>query len=77
MTPDDAFLQAVIENPADDLPRLMYADWLENTPIRAASSSACSVLWRRPPPAAERREDAGLHDPPPCPSEARLRRTGP
>jgi uncharacterized protein (TIGR02996 family) len=29
MTHDDAFLQAVIENPDDDAPRLIYADWLE------------------------------------------------
>src|SRR5262245_64243242 len=29
MTHDDAFLQAVVENPDDDAPRLMYADWLE------------------------------------------------
>jgi uncharacterized protein (TIGR02996 family) len=24
-----ALLQAIIESPADDLPRLVYADWLE------------------------------------------------
>jgi uncharacterized protein (TIGR02996 family) len=29
MTPDDAFLQAILEQPEDDGPRLMYADWLE------------------------------------------------
>jgi uncharacterized protein (TIGR02996 family) len=29
MTQDDAFLQAIIENPDDDTPRLVYADWLE------------------------------------------------
>jgi uncharacterized protein (TIGR02996 family) len=26
---DDAFLQAIIENPDDDAPRLIYADWLD------------------------------------------------
>jgi uncharacterized protein (TIGR02996 family) len=26
---DDAFIRAVIANPADDAPRLIYADWLE------------------------------------------------
>jgi uncharacterized protein (TIGR02996 family) len=26
---DDAFLQAIIEDPEDDAPRLVYADWLE------------------------------------------------
>jgi uncharacterized protein (TIGR02996 family) len=30
MTHDDAFLQAIIENPEDDGPRLVYADWLED-----------------------------------------------
>jgi uncharacterized protein (TIGR02996 family) len=29
MTPDEAFLQAIRESPADDAPRLIYADWLE------------------------------------------------
>jgi uncharacterized protein (TIGR02996 family) len=29
MTDADAFLQAIRENPADDGPRLIYADWLE------------------------------------------------
>jgi uncharacterized protein (TIGR02996 family) len=30
MTPDDSFLQAIIESPDDDTPRLVYADWLED-----------------------------------------------
>jgi uncharacterized protein (TIGR02996 family) len=29
VTPDDAFLQSIIENPEDDTPRLVYADWLD------------------------------------------------
>jgi uncharacterized protein (TIGR02996 family) len=35
---DDAFLQAIIESPDDDAPRLVYADWLEEhgQPDRAA-----------------------------------------
>jgi uncharacterized protein (TIGR02996 family) len=28
MTHDEAFLQAILENPEDDTPRLAYADWL-------------------------------------------------
>jgi uncharacterized protein (TIGR02996 family) len=38
MTADDAFLQAILENPDDDVPRLVYADWLEehDQPGRAA-----------------------------------------
>src|SRR5436190_23323997 len=29
VTQDDAFLQAILEDPDDDTPRLIYADWLE------------------------------------------------
>src|SRR5437762_9382326 len=29
MADDDAFLRAIIDNPDDDLPRLVYADWLD------------------------------------------------
>src|SRR6476620_2551512 len=29
MPDDDAFLRAIIANPDDDLPRLVYADWLD------------------------------------------------
>src|SRR5262249_3928589 len=29
MTRDEAFLQAILEDPEDDTPRLVYADWLE------------------------------------------------
>src|SRR5579871_2100557 len=29
MDMDEAFLQSIIENPDDDAPRLIYADWLE------------------------------------------------
>jgi uncharacterized protein (TIGR02996 family) len=29
MTQEKAFLQAIIENPDDDAPRLIYADWLD------------------------------------------------
>src|SRR5690242_5076711 len=29
MTQEEAFLQAICESPNDDVPRLVYADWLE------------------------------------------------
>ena len=29
MTHDEAFLEAIREQPGDDAPRLIYADWLE------------------------------------------------
>jgi uncharacterized protein (TIGR02996 family) len=30
MTQENSFLHAIIENPDDDMPRLVYADWLED-----------------------------------------------
>ncbi len=38
MTPCEAFLQEILERPEDDLPRLIFADWLEDhgDPDRAA-----------------------------------------
>jgi uncharacterized protein (TIGR02996 family) len=37
MSHDEAFLQAIIESPDDDAPRLVYADWLDEhgQPVRA------------------------------------------
>jgi uncharacterized protein (TIGR02996 family) len=37
VTHDDAFVQAIIENPGDDTPRLVFADWLDEhgDPARA------------------------------------------
>jgi uncharacterized protein (TIGR02996 family) len=29
-TAEDAFLEAILEQPDDDTPRLMYADWLRD-----------------------------------------------
>src|SRR5262245_56355938 len=29
MTEEQAFVQAIADNPADDVPRLIFADWLE------------------------------------------------
>ena len=31
MDDQDALLRAIVQNPQDDWPRLVYADWLENT----------------------------------------------
>lgn len=30
MTEDEAFIRAVVDNPGDDTPRLVYADWLDD-----------------------------------------------
>src|SRR5947209_6703837 len=59
MTHADAFLQAILDAPDDDAPRLLYADWLDEhgDPDRAefirvqialaARRSASPGLWRR------------------------------
>ncbi len=40
MTHDEAFLQAIIDDPADDTPRLIYADWLDENAWRVADGKA-------------------------------------
>jgi uncharacterized protein (TIGR02996 family) len=51
MSDHDALLAAVIANPADDLPRLVYADWIEENgePDRAAFIRGQVELARTPP----------------------------
>jgi uncharacterized protein (TIGR02996 family) len=50
VTPDDAFLQAILESPDDDTPRLIYADWLEEhgQPERAEFIRLQCLLARMP-----------------------------
>jgi uncharacterized protein (TIGR02996 family) len=38
MTQEEAFLQAILENPNDDTPRLIYADWLDERGIPHADT---------------------------------------
>jgi uncharacterized protein (TIGR02996 family) len=40
MTPEDAFLQDIVEHPDDDAPRLVYADWLEERGDRQSVARA-------------------------------------
>src|SRR5947209_13122243 len=58
MTHDDAFLQAIIESPDDDTPRLVYADWLDEhgQPERAEFIRVQCELASMP-------EDDGLRPP--------------
>jgi uncharacterized protein (TIGR02996 family) len=67
MTPEDAFMAAIIESPEDDGPRLVYADWLEDhgQPERAefirlqcelASMSEDEGVPRRQEPEARERQ---------------------
>jgi uncharacterized protein (TIGR02996 family) len=50
VTPDDAFLQAIIESPDDDGPRLIYTDYLEEhgQPERAEFIRVQCLLARMP-----------------------------
>jgi len=56
MSDHDALLRAICENPADDLPRLVFADWLEENgqPDRAQFIRTEVDLYRRPEWDAER-----------------------
>lgn len=47
MTGHDALLRAVIENPDDDLPRLVYADWLEEYDRPELARVYRGDCWRR------------------------------
>jgi uncharacterized protein (TIGR02996 family) len=40
MSDDEAFLRAILANPADDAPRLIYADWLDERGDRASENKA-------------------------------------
>src|SRR4051794_39815561 len=58
MNQDEAFLQAIIERPDDDTPRLVYADWLEEhgDAARAEFIRVQCQLFRLPPDAPDRVE---------------------
>lgn len=48
MADDADFLRAIIDDPDDDGPRLIYADWLEERgDPRGGSSSGCSARSAR------------------------------
>jgi uncharacterized protein (TIGR02996 family) len=56
MTENEAFLQAIIEDPDDDAPRLVYADWLPAGPVRQRGSVR---LIRQQGPGRQRESAAG------------------
>src|SRR5438874_4033845 len=63
MSDHDALLRAICESPRDDLPRLVYADWLEENgrPDHAAFIRTDVEMARRPEWDADRlRHEAGL-----------------
>jgi uncharacterized protein (TIGR02996 family) len=63
MTHDEAFLQAILESPEDDTPRLVYADWLDEYGrsdranfIRIQCELEKVPPGHLPPPVLDRRE---------------------
>ena len=66
MTHADAFLQAILDAPDDDAPRLLFADWLDEQgdPDRAEFIRVQIALERRAPPGLRRREQEllSLHE---------------
>jgi uncharacterized protein (TIGR02996 family) len=69
MSRDDAFLQAIREDPDDDVPRLIYADWLEEQGdprgefirVDCALEHLPATDRRRPPLLARRRQLLAQH----------------
>jgi poly(ADP-ribose) glycohydrolase ARH3 len=57
VTPDDAFLQAILESPDDDTPRLVYADWQEERGDPRGEFIRVQVALARLPADDPRREE--------------------
>src|SRR5262245_2358975 len=55
MTHQDAFLQAIVEEPDDDAVRLIFADWLEEHADPRGEFIRAQCELRRLPPADPRR----------------------
>lgn len=54
---EDAFLRSIIENPKDDTPRLVYADWLQERDDPHGEFIRCQVeAHRKTTPAAQKRK---------------------
>lgn len=47
MTDDEAFVRAIVASPADDAPRLVYADWLEERGDLRGVYLRATVTWSR------------------------------
>src|SRR5438874_13842040 len=54
----DAFLRAILDNPDDDLPRLIYADWLDEHGEAARAEFIRVQIERARLPADNGRQDA-------------------
>ncbi len=49
MTPeDDAFIRTIVDSPGDDLPRLVYADWLDERGDPRGAYLRAELEWAKP-----------------------------
>ena len=48
MTEDEAFIRAVVDNPGDDTPRLVYADWLDERNDPRGAYLRAELEWAKP-----------------------------
>jgi uncharacterized protein (TIGR02996 family) len=48
VTDDEAFIRAIVANPADDAPRLVYADWLDERNDPRGAYLRAEVTWAEP-----------------------------
>lgn len=48
MTDDEAFVRNVVDSPGDDLPRLVYADWLQDRDDPRADYLRAELEWAAP-----------------------------
>jgi uncharacterized protein (TIGR02996 family) len=63
VTEDEAFVRAVVAAPADEAPRLVYADWLDERCDPRGAYLRAEVAWARARPRDRRpSQDAGLLD---------------
>jgi uncharacterized protein (TIGR02996 family) len=47
MTDDEAFIRAIVDNPGDDAPRLIYADWLDERGDPRGEYLRAEVEWAK------------------------------
>lgn len=62
MSSNEAFLAAICDNPADDTPRLIYADWLEERGDPRAEFIRVQVELARLPKRDKRRKDLKVRE---------------
>ncbi|QEL13806.1 TIGR02996 domain-containing protein [Limnoglobus roseus] len=48
MTDDEAFVRGLVDSPGDDLPRLIYADWLQDHNDPRADYLRAELTWAEP-----------------------------